>query len=193
MEDRAAELTTISIVIVLRIGNLAAGDSTFRIQVAVLEILIDATAEFVRAGKNGGAELATRGVPKLGRELVCNQSKVADGIVGQIDEWTREGLVIVVNALDFEVVVTGTLAANCWTYADAETARGCNTGTEQRNIEHTAVAASGRTCAALSGGRHGGEFIVGERCAEILRRCVEQGAGIHTDLQRIAFVSRPTR
>jgi hypothetical protein len=107
MNDGAADLAAIAIVVELRVGDLAAGGTAFGVEVAVLEVLVDAAVDAVRAGKNGGVELTARGVSKLWRELIGDQGEVADGVVGKVDEFAGDSFIVVVDAFDFEVVVAG--------------------------------------------------------------------------------------
>jgi hypothetical protein len=131
-KNRTADLPAVTVVVVLRVGNLAARGPGRRVQIAILEILIQAAVQGVGAAEDVGVELTTGRVAKLWRELGGDQRKTAYGIVRYIDQGTRDCLVVVVDALDLKVVVTGTLAANRRADANPDTAGGGDTRAEQR-------------------------------------------------------------
>ena len=59
-EDRASKLAAITIVVVTRVWNLAAGNTTGRVQVAILKVLVAATVKMIGSGKGCGVELSAR-------------------------------------------------------------------------------------------------------------------------------------
>ncbi len=132
--------------------------------------------ELVGAGDDGGVELAAGGVTELGRELVGDEGEVADGIVGHVDEWAGDGLVVVVDAFNCEVIVTRALTADRWANTDTDTASGGDAGAQKRGVEN----------AETNGWRwEVREFLGGEGRGEVGGRCVENHAGVGGDFNRL--------
>ena len=104
------------------IGDFAALNGVFRIQIAVLEILVEHAVNVVGAAANGGVELSAGGVSELRRELIDDGGELAGGIVGHIDQRTGDALVVVVDALNGVVVGFRAETANRRTGSNAKTA-----------------------------------------------------------------------
>src|ERR1035437_9597749 len=75
-------------------------------------------------------------------ELVGDQRKAANRITRNVDQRSGDCLVVVVDAFNLKVVVAGALAADRRTDADAQTARGGNTGTQQGYVENAILVGS---------------------------------------------------
>ena len=99
--------------------------------------------EGVRPAPDGGVELPTRGVAKLGVELVGQQREVFYGVVWNRDQVAGQSLVIVVDALDGEVVVVRTLASHRWPGADSQRTRLRDSGAQQREVQYACASSSG--------------------------------------------------
>ncbi len=70
--------------------------------------------EGVRPALYYGVELAAGGVPEFRGELILQQRKFRDRVVGNANQWTGYPFIVVVDALDCKVVVPGPLATHGW-------------------------------------------------------------------------------
>ncbi len=81
------------------------------IEIAISEIFIDRSVKTVCSALNGGIKLPARRVAELGIELVGKQSKVLDCFRRNRDQESGHHLVVIVDALNREIVVARTLTA----------------------------------------------------------------------------------
>jgi hypothetical protein len=83
-----------------------------RIQVAVLKVFVERTVDDIPAALDDCVELAARGVPKLGSELVFQERKFGNRFIGNKDDGTGHVLAVIVNAVNVEAVVRRTLPSD---------------------------------------------------------------------------------
>ena len=123
-----------AVVVIAGVGDLAACDGVFGVQIAVLEVLIGDAVEAVGAADDRGVELAAGGVTEVRRELVDDEGELTDGIVGDIDQWTGDALVVVVDTFNRVVVGPGTKTADGGAGANAEAAAGGNARDDRETL-----------------------------------------------------------
>src|ERR1700693_5522895 len=98
----------------------------------------------VRAAFDGRVELAAGRVTELRIELIGKQSKVLDGFRGNCNQRSRNGLVVVVDALDRKIIVAWTLPSHRGTNSISHRAAVGNTRSKQRKIQDTSACAACR-------------------------------------------------
>src|SRR5262249_52981642 len=108
--NRSAE----AILVVARVAEnaLIGIDGIQRVQIAILEVFIDRSVSGVRAALDHGVELAAAGVSELGADLVLKQREFGGGFRRDVHQRTGYRLIVVVHALDREIVIHGPLAAD---------------------------------------------------------------------------------
>ena len=144
LDDGSAEGEAIAVTVKAGIGfqalervNIIDG-----IQIAVAEVLIQHAVIRVGAALDDGIELASRRVTEFGAELVLEKRETLDGVIGDNDQISGHRFVVVIHALNREVVVIGPLAADRRAGAEAQRTRLGNAGAEQRKIQHAGSQAS---------------------------------------------------
>ena len=105
------------------------------IQVAVLKVLVEAAMQLVGAVFQDGVELSARGVPEFGAKLILQQREFLSCLGWNIHQRTGNGLIVVVNALDHEVVVHRALAADRWARSLTHAAIARHAGAQQRQLQ----------------------------------------------------------
>ena len=145
-DDRSADLAAETIVIEGRIEGLhplaylrQGGLRINRIHIAVLEIFVEPAVPLVGAALDGLVELATGRVAELGRELILQDRKVVDRIVRKSKQGACNGLGIVVDALNREVVIARPLASDRRSHPFANAAATRNPGIQQREVQYAAA------------------------------------------------------
>ena len=175
LDDGAAEVTAIAIEVVTRVevarksvgrvrDPLRGGD---RVEIAILEVLVKATMNGVGPRLDEGVELAAGGVPVLRGVDVLKKNELTYSVVGDIQKGTRDGLAVVVNAIQQEIVVAGTLATDGRADAGANAAGTRRTGREQSEIDDSQ---------ADGGGGQVFGFLQGKRRADL------RGGGVDGDV-----------
>src|SRR5438270_9821868 len=109
---------------------------------------------------------------ELRRELVGNKGKALDRIIGNVDERTSDSLVVVVDAFNGEVVVTGTLSADRRPDANPDTARRGDSRTQERRVQNAKASRSARR-----GRRKYGEFRILKSLRQIGARRIKRHTG----------------
>ena len=101
----------------------------------------------VGAALDCGVELTAGGVTEVWRELVGDGSELTDCVIGDVNQWAGDALVVVVDTFNGEVICFGAKTADRGAGADAETAAGGDARYEERQVENTV------------GRRGGGRFL----------------------------------
>lgn len=67
-------------------GNVAVGlKSVYSVELAIVEVLIQAAVDLIGSGDNEFVELASGGMSVLGREHVLKHGELADSVVGNVE------------------------------------------------------------------------------------------------------------
>src|SRR5262245_32859460 len=134
--DRSANLAAEAVVVESRIDKVRTGlcariRGIDGVQVAVLEILVQAAMPRVGSADQGLVELTAGGVAELGCELVLQHGEVLHRIVRDGDHRAGNRFAVVIDAFDREVVVARTLTGNGWTRSRTNAAAGGDAGVQQ--------------------------------------------------------------
>ena len=92
--------------------SLAGIGLVHRVQIAVLEVLVQVAVDLVGAALECDVELAAGGMTKLRVELVLKHREFFNGLIGDPDVRTGDVLPGVVHTLDHEVVLPGPLSSH---------------------------------------------------------------------------------
>ncbi|MYC67922.1 MAG: hypothetical protein F4X12_16465 [Acidobacteriia bacterium] len=95
-----------------------------RVQRAVREVLVKGAVDIVAPAADHRVELASGGAAEFRAVLVLQQREFRHRLVRHVHDAPRDALVVVVDALDHEVVVARPLAANRGAFAQARAAAG---------------------------------------------------------------------
>src|SRR5277367_2706784 len=128
-----------------------------RVVVAVLIVYVRQTVEGIRSALHYRVELSARRVPEFWRKLILQQREFRHRIVGNRYQGPSDALVVVVHALDGEVVVARTLSTDRRTAAYANASARANTSAEERQVQNSAAGADCRQICeflALEGALH---------------------------------------
>src|SRR5205085_10180792 len=103
--------------------------------------------ELIRSALHNGVELTARGMPKFRRKLVLQHGKFSNRIVGHFHQGAGNACVVVVHALDGEIVIARSLSPHRGTRPHSDSATGRNSGSKQRKIQNATarVTTSGRS------------------------------------------------
>ncbi len=97
----------------------------------------------IGAGDDQGVELTAGGVAVLRGVDILEKDELGGCVIGNVEEGTGDALGVVVDSVDGEVVVAGTLAADGGAGACSEAARAGDAGGEERKIENAKADAGG--------------------------------------------------
>src|SRR6266446_818805 len=140
LQNRAAEVSAEAVVIIaliLREAVVLRG-LVHRVEVAVLRVDVREAVESVRAALQHEIELAAGRVPEFRRVLILQNCEFGDGIVGDRNQRSSNGLTVIVDAFHREIVVPWTLPANAGARTCANPAAARHTGTQKRKIKDPA-------------------------------------------------------
>ena len=108
-----------------------------RIQMTIREVLVQGTVDLVGPALDDRVELPASGAAEFRAVLILQQGELGHCLVGHIDDPPGDALVVVVDPLDHEVVVSGPLAADRRTFAQAGTPARSDSGALQREVQHS--------------------------------------------------------
>src|ERR1700719_1303261 len=92
----------------------------------------------IRTALDDGVELPTGRMSEVRSELVLQNREFRHCIVRNRDQRAGNGFVIVVDTLDGEVVISGTLATDAGTGACADSTASCDPCAQERKIQNAA-------------------------------------------------------
>ena len=99
--------------------------------------------ELIRSALHNGVELTARGMPKFRRKLVLQHGKFSNRIVGHFHQGAGNACVVVVHALDGEIVIARSLSPHRGTRPHSDSATGRNSGSKQRKIQNATASRCG--------------------------------------------------
>src|SRR5262249_4269880 len=102
------------------------------VQVFVLKIFVDHSRNFVRTTVHDRIELSAGRMPELRVELILEERKFLGCFDRHIDQWSRDDLVVVIDAFDHEIVLRWPLTSYGRAKTHSDSAVAGDARTEQR-------------------------------------------------------------
>ncbi len=136
LEDRSTKSAAHTIIIKTLVGREAVVSCrlVYSIVVAVLIIKVCKAVVRIRSAFDDLIELSPGGMAEIRRELVLEKGEFCHRIVWHVNERAGDGFVVIVHALNREVVVPRTLATNRGAGSCADTAAARHSGRQERKV-----------------------------------------------------------
>ena len=120
------------------VRNTGVGDLLIDgVQIPVLQVVVQSAMKGVGAAFQNRIELPAGRVPVLRAFLILQDVEFSHGVVrAGADQRTSDRFIVVVNAIDHEMVIARTLSADRRTFAGADAAVAGDARTEERQVRH---------------------------------------------------------